>query len=542
MTMIDHRCNQTVCKRAVAPALSLLLIGVLSACSDTGVSGVSTNASEQTLITPTVVRPSSSAAELANDSTVTVQAALARVTESDTEVTQTVAPPSAANPDTVNPLAPIEESSVPDTEETASPSTPVTQSVDENTEDKQEVSVPTLPIVDNSIGQTSFTSVTNPGFTGEVLDDAIRINWQADPNARGYNVYKQAEYYTTVFGTEFVDTDVYDDDYYYEIQAFDYDDTLYYIATGLTVSARTFGKTDPDAAQANAELLQDYELVFGDEFTNLSLDTIKWNTSFLWGTDLVINSEEQYYVDVANDPDFGFNPFSFDGEYLTISTIETPDELSTKAQNQPYLSGIITSYDAFKFTYGYIETRAKFTHGRGYWPAFWLLNAYYVDASPEIDIMEFIGHNQDVVYHTYHYFDSEGNLRSTKSFPVPGTDYTADFHTYGVEWMPGTLIFYIDGIETYRIVDANVSQQEMYVIANQAVGGWWAGSPDATTPLPGEFLLDYIRVYQRTTPYEDFQFDQSTDLIPLFSDSPGEVIPNKRPPFWLWPEGYPQGQ
>ena len=395
---------------------------------------------------------------------------------------------------------------------------------------------------DNALTARSFVSVTTPGFEGEVMDDGIRISWEVDPTARGYNVYKQAEYHTTVFDNEFMDTDVYDDDYYYEIQAFDFDEKFNYVATGLTVSPRTFGRTDPDAPATNEGLLDDYELVFSDEFNGSELDLSKWNTSFLWGTDIIINGEEQHYVDIANEPDFGFNPFTFDGDNLTISTITTPPELITKAKNQKYLSGLITSYDAFKFTYGYAETRAKFTHGRGYWPAFWLLNAYYVDAKPEIDIMEFIGDNQDVMYHTYHYFDSEGSLRSTKSHPVAGIDFTAEFHTFAVDWSPGLLVFYVDGIETKRVVDINVSQQEMYVLANQAVGGWWAGSPDGTTPLPGDYIIDYIRVYQRITPYEVIEFDQPDDLIPLYIQNPGSVIPNKRPPIWLWPEGYPDGQ
>jgi len=261
-----------------------------------------------------------------------------------------------------------------------------------------------------------------------VLDDAIRISWEADPEARGYNVYKQADYYTTVFETEFIDTDVFDDDYYYEIQAFDFDDQLYYIATGLTVSASTLGRTDPNAPTPNENRLDDYEMVFSDEFNNTELDTTKWNTSFLWGPYTVINGEEQHYVDIANDPNFGYNPFTFDGNYMTINTIKTPPELLSRAGNQPYLSGLITSYDAFKFTYGYAETRAKFTHGRGYWPAFWLLNAYYGDADPEIDIMEFIGHNQDVMYHTYHYFDSNGELRSTDCILSTTSGYTSELH------------------------------------------------------------------------------------------------------------------
>ncbi|MFK7860630.1 MAG: family 16 glycosylhydrolase [Granulosicoccus sp.] len=465
-------------RRQLAPSLLTVMFTILSACTDAGVNG-SESQTNTTLTTPIASNPSLGAAQGTDNND-----------ESDETRDNTAAPGIEAEVET----------------------------------------------------KRYFESVTTPGFDGEILDDAIKISWPEDPNARGYNVYRQAEYYTTVFDTEFVDTDVFNDSYYYEIQAFDYDDNFSYLATGLTVVAQTFGRIDPDAPKPDADLLKDYEVVFSDEFNSMELDTSKWNTSFLWGSDLFINQEEQYYVDVANDPDFGFNPFTFDGEHMTINTIETPTELLADAMNQPYLSGIITSYDAFKFTYGYTETRAKFTHGRGYWPAFWLLNAYYVDAKPEIDIMEFIGDNQDVVFHTYHYFDGSGDLRSTESFPVAGIDFTEDFHTFGVEWMPGTLIFYVDGVETHKVVDINVSQQEMYVIANQAVGGWWAGSPDSTTPLPGEYIIDYIRIYQRTTPYKIVEFDQQTDVIPLFTDNPGRVLPNKRPMPSVWPAGYPDGQ
>lgn len=533
--------------RAGLPTLSLLVVGFLAACSDSGVSGVYTPPNSQA--SPSDARPSLSAAQLANDLTVTAQTALTLPSETSDLEQAPVGEPAAANPDDNT-----STDSQPETNENQD-STPASEQQEPVTgEDSSSsdtlrssdlvdpLSVGNRAPENNNDDQRIFVSSTTPGFEGEVLEDAIRISWQEDPSARGYNVFKQGEYYITVFATEFIDTDVYDDDYYYEIQAFDFNDDRYYIARGLTVSARTFGRTDPNAPQPNESLLEDYELVFSDEFNDTTLDTSKWNTSFLWGTDVVINNEEQYYVDIVNEPDFGFNPFTFDGETLTINTIETPEELSEQANSQPFLSGIITSYDAFKFTYGYVETRAKMTAGRGYWPAFWLLNAYYVDAEPEIDIMEFIGQEQDVIYHTYHYFDSEGNLRSTESFPVSGIDFTNDFHTFGVEWNPGELVYYVDGIETLRVVDVNVSQQEMYVLANQAIGGWWAGSPDATTPFPGKYEIDYIRVYQRTTPHDVIQFDQPFDLIPLFSDNPGRVLPNKRPPFWLWSVGDPNGQ
>jgi len=178
------------------------------------------------------------------------------------------------------------------------------------------------------------------------------------------------------------------------------------------------------------------------------------------------------------------------------------------------------------------------TYGKGYWPAFWLLNAYYVDDKPEIDIMEFIGDDQDVVYHTYHYYDSEGNLRSTKSDPTIAIDFTGDFHTFAVEWSPGTIDFYVDGIKQHTISDPKVSQQDMYIIANTAIGGWWPGSPDASTPFPGTYEIDYIRAYQRITPYEDVPFFDYVTKVPFHDDVPGSS-PGHLPPFELWPEGYP---
>ena len=392
---------------------------------------------------------------------------------------------------------------------------------------------------------TFFTSHTTPGFTGEVIDDSIHVTWNADPDALGYNVYRQAEYVTTVWENSYVESDLFDQDYYYEIQAFDQTKTIYYyVATGLTVTVHSAGRTNPALAKANPDRLQDYELIFSDEFNGDFLDTSKWNTSLLWGDEIIINGEVQYYVDINNKPDFGFNPFSFDGENLIINSIETPSELSEKALGQPYLSGVITSYDALQFTYGYAETRAKVTFGRGYWPAFWLLNAYYGQGGddPEIDIMEFIGHDQDVVYHTYHYYDANGKLRSTESEPTPGIDYTADFHTFGVEWKPGTIIYFVDGIEVHRVTDPKVSQQSMYVIANTALGGWWAGDPDETTPFPGKFMIDYIRVYQRTTPFDDVLLNDGMTNVPFADDIPGQAIPNHRPTPEQWPAGYPHRQ
>jgi len=239
-----------------------------------------------------------------------------------------------------------------------------------------------------------------------------------------------------------------------------------------------------------------YNLVFNEEFQGSSLDRSKWNSQYRWGPDLIINNELQYYVDTLNQPNFGHSPFEFDGEHMTINAIRTPNQLSGRALSQPYLSGAITTYQKFTMRYGYVEMRARMPRGRGMWPAFWLLHNTDHDRRPEIDVVEMLGHQTNLVYNTYHRFDN-GNLVSSPSFQVPGPDYAADFHTYAVRWEPGLLVWYVDGVERNRFDDSNVSHEDMYLLLNLAVGGWWPGAPDSSTPFPARFTIDYIRAYTK---------------------------------------------
>lgn len=418
-----------------------------------------------------------------------------------------------------------------------------TDSAANNTQDSTDTdndTVNTPPVVEDGVFESSSTS----GFTANVSGNNVELRWANDDGARGYNVYRGGEYITTVMEEHFTDNNLPDGAYYYEIISFDNNDHFEVVADALTAYVGV-----PVLGAANGEtplpdhVSSDYQLVFSEEFDGNTLDTTKWNTEYLWGDELFINSEEQYYVDVKNDPNFGFDPFSVSNGMLTIEAIRTPDNLKDKAFGQPYLSGVITSYDSFQFTYGYVEARARAPYGQGLWSAFWLLNAYYVERKPEIDIMEHIGDNRDVVYHTYHYYDPNGELRSTDSLETTGIDFTSEFHTYGVEWLPGKIIFYIDGIERHRITDPNVSAQSMYIIANTALGGWWPGSPDETTPFPTKYEIDYIRAYQKPGVQLDASIlnDDGLQTIPLADGNPTSP-PNRIPTPEQWPQAYPELQ
>ena len=71
-----------------------------------------------------------------------------------------------------------------------------------------------------------------------------------------------------------------------------------------------------------------------------------------------------------------------------------------------------------------------------------------------------------------------------------------EFHTYAVSWDRDLLIWYVDGREVRRQPTPMDMHKPMYLLANTAIGGDWAGAPDATTPFPAHFVIDYIRAYR----------------------------------------------
>jgi len=55
----------------------------------------------------------------------------------------------------------------------------------------------------------------------------------------------------------------------------------------------------PSEATRSAIDVDEFELVFNDEFNGDELDASLWNSAMAWGPDLVINDEQQFYVDIT---------------------------------------------------------------------------------------------------------------------------------------------------------------------------------------------------------------------------------------------------
>lgn len=209
-----------------------------------------------------------------------------------------------------------------------------------------------------------------------------------------------------------------------------------------------------------------------DEFEGASINVAEWEP---WDFPSQINQELGYY---------------------------RPDEVSVengmlrlRTQRRSYGDRQFTSGAAISRSarlYGRFDVHARLPRTRGMWPAHWLVADDSVKPYIEIDIMELLGHDRRRVYFRNH-FEVNGAL-SNRGGHFLGPDFSAGFHTFRVDWFPGEIRWYVDGVERFRSNDG-VPDRRMRVIVNTAVGGTWPGNPDATTELPQYHDIDYVRVY-----------------------------------------------
>lgn len=260
-----------------------------------------------------------------------------------------------------------------------------------------------------------------------------------------------------------------------------------------------------EAEQADSSDM--WTLVWSDEFDGDELDTNKWRFQLGTGAEYGLvdwgNNERQYYRAENTRVENGLLMIearmeNFGGKAFTSSRLFTKDTFAKK--------------------YGKIEARIKLPAGAGFWPAFWMMPKDDVyggwAASGEIDIMEANGKFPTRIEGTIHYGGSwplHTHSGATYHFP-PGQDIT-DFHVYSIEWEPGEIRWYVDGIlysvknEWYTIGQGREEpypfpapfDQEFYLLLNLAIGGHYVGNevppPEA---FPAAMEVDYVRVYELT--------------------------------------------
>lgn len=244
-----------------------------------------------------------------------------------------------------------------------------------------------------------------------------------------------------------------------------------------------------------------WKLVWHDEFNGTKPDNRKWNVLL---RETSKHNELQYYVP--------------DEVYVEKGVLKIRSRIRNFGSKE-YTSGRLDTKDKFSPTYGRFEIRAKLPNGKGLWPAHWLypqdrnwiMEKTMEDAVAggkerlipeerpwytEIDIMEFLGHEPNILYGTIHYCSFDGTRRSSSGTWKSSVDYTKDFHVYALEWEPDSIRWYIDG-NLIHATTKGIPHKPHYIILNTAVGGSWPGNPDSTTVFPQYHEIDYVRVYQK---------------------------------------------
>ncbi len=158
-------------------------------------------------------------------------------------------------------------------------------------------------------------------------------------------------------------------------------------------------------------------------------------------------------------------------------------EITSKKENiekKMYTSGLVESKNAYK--YGYFEFTIQISEGNGIFPAIWLLPDNG-NPLPEIDVFEMIGSEPYIFYGVNHF--QEKVVQHSDSFEYKASP--EEQYTVALNWNAKLLTWYIDNKEIYSTSEG-VSQEYMYIIINQAIGGNWPGKPDDTI-FPTHFKI-----------------------------------------------------
>lgn len=303
----------------------------------------------------------------------------------------------------------------------------------------------------------------------------------------------------------------------------------------LLTSAALLASAAAAFGQGKPSVYTEKDLVWQDDFNGKKLNMKDWNFEFHepgW-----VNAELQSYDDSKK------NTYLKDG-CLVIQAIKT----EKKDGSVTYTSGRVNTQGKHAFTYGRFEARLKVTKGMGFLPAFWMMpddESFYGQwpKCGEIDIMEVMGQETNKLYGTLHFGEPHGMVQGTKI--LDDGNFADEFHTFAVEWEPGEIRWYCDGINYKTANDWFTKKpgfgeqtfpapfdQPFYIIFNVAVGGSWVGYPDETTDFDpkkddAKMFVDYVKVYQKKEYNENVEKPAKAPVVAK-TDSSGNMISTQK--------------
>ncbi len=254
--------------------------------------------------------------------------------------------------------------------------------------------------------------------------------------------------------------------------------------------------------------LDEWQIVWQDEFDGDKLDTTKWTPSYSYIRRGGIWDKGQVHVSDGT--------LKIRTEYLENGPLGVgwySEEISTKG--------------LFEQQYGYFECRCICPPAKGLWAAFWLLGDGMFETPTgsaangcEIDLFEsgfFGSDNKRKVDGVNQATGFDGYGKGSSGVVLghyKGKNIYTEFNTYGLEWNEDEIIFYINGVETDRLTGKWVPKAKEYLLLSVEVAGTNGetgiggdGLPFAEdnkninnndpSIFPVDFVVDYVRVYER---------------------------------------------
>ena len=181
----------------------------------------------------------------------------------------------------------------------------------------------------------------------------------------------------------------------------------------------------------------------------------------------------------------------------------------TGQNESDYACGYLDTYGKWVQRYGYFEARVKLPRVPGLWPTFWMMPDRGEAAGPqgkradtgnggmELDIMEHLTRWGPYRYNVALHFDGYDKEHKSVGSSVNYVQADKDgFITSGLLWTPGSAVFYCNGQELWRWEGPRVSNVPANFIIEMTTGGWDNNAVD-DKQLPADYLVDYVRVWQR---------------------------------------------
>lgn len=165
---------------------------------------------------------------------------------------------------------------------------------------------------------------------------------------------------------------------------------------------------------------------------------------------------------------------------------------------QPYLytAGTVESKPPYNTRYGYIEARIKFPYHYFLWPTFWTaLGDEVINGTnaAEIDIAEMLGETGPNVIQTNVHQNYTNDISRRLDLKPDGYQWT-DWHTYGIEWSPTRITWYLDGTPIRTLTDHGMIDPVKLILAIGVRPNIdWRGNPGFNFPY--KMYTDYVKVY-----------------------------------------------